>query len=138
MAEGTWVTQTEAFHEAISGPNPKKAFKPHEQYNCHICGVSYWPTSARQKYCGVCAPTKGFRARVRRYGVSATEYARLLAEQDGLCAICGVKPAVAVDHEHDSGRVRGLLCHHCNFKLAALESEDWLSRAQAYLSAYAS
>lgn len=50
-------------------------------------------------------------------GMTAEHYDRLLANQNGVCAICG-KPQngrhLAVDHDHETGIVRGLLCVHCN------------------------
>lgn len=40
--------------------------------------------------------------------------------QDGRCAICGKKRKLCVDHCHDTGRIRGLLCRHCNMALGLL------------------
>jgi hypothetical protein len=69
----------------------------------------------------------------RSYGLSIDDYNRLLAEQDGLCAIClqsevalnanGVPRSMSVDHNHNTGKVRGLLCHNCNRKLGWYERE---------------
>jgi hypothetical protein len=50
----------------------------------------------------------------RRYGVSADEVAEMVRQQGGTCAICRIKPAVHVDHDHATGRVRGILCFACN------------------------
>jgi hypothetical protein len=50
----------------------------------------------------------------RRYGVSADEVAEMVRRQGGTCAICRIKPAVHVDHDHVTGRVRGILCFACN------------------------
>lgn len=54
----------------------------------------------------------------RKFGITAEDYDRLLAEQDGRCAICRRKPnsriSLHVDHEHRTKRVRGLLCFRCN------------------------
>ena len=54
----------------------------------------------------------------RNYGIDVQEYDRMLSDQDGSCAICetditGVGEG-AVDHDHESGVVRGLLCRKCN------------------------
>jgi hypothetical protein len=49
-----------------------------------------------------------------RYGVSADEVAEMVRQQGGTCAICRIKPAVHVDHDHATGRVRGILCFACN------------------------
>ena len=76
----------------------------------------------------------------RTYGLSLEEYVALLDLQDGRCAICQAKPKsrrLSVDHDHDTGKVRGLLCTRCNHKLlgAAHDSAAMLRRAAAYLGA---
>lgn len=54
----------------------------------------------------------------RHYGLSPAGYQTLVAAQNGLCAVCGGGPngarRLVVDHDHASGRVRGLLCNLCN------------------------
>jgi hypothetical protein len=103
-------------------------------------------SSGRHPYCKPChnARGKGTIARlygtsrhyhlVRRYGISAADADRMLEEQNGLCAICTEKPAEHVDHCHDSGRVRGLLCFNCNGGLGQFgDRVDILSRAIDYL-----
>lgn len=76
---------------------------------------------------------------LNKYDLTPEEYADLLAGQGGACAICGAPPPphrrLAVDHCHDTGRVRGLLCGHCNRALGLLgESPDRVLRAHTYLS----
>lgn len=70
----------------------------------------------------------------RRYGITAAEYDRLLTEQGGRCVLCQREPdesRLHVDHDHETGRVRGLLCFHCNTTLGWLERVG-LSRVAAY------
>ena len=74
----------------------------------------------------------------RTFGISLTQYDSMLIAQNGRCAICldKVTPAKAlsVDHNHETGKVRQLLCHLCNVMLgSARESEDILMRAISYL-----
>ena len=79
---------------------------------------------------------------LKLYGISLEEYERMYQEQGGLCRICG-KPEtrkvngravpLCVDHEHRTGKVRGLLCYSCNIALGFLEKSDWVRRAYAYL-----
>lgn len=61
---------------------------------------------------------------LRIYGITLDEYQRLYAEQGGVCARCGggagSKLRLAVDHCHQTGRVRGLLCGPCNTYLGRL------------------
>jgi hypothetical protein len=49
-----------------------------------------------------------------RYGIDVDDFERMLARQGGLCAICKVVPGTFVDHCHQSGQVRGVLCFNCN------------------------
>lgn len=52
----------------------------------------------------------------RRYGLDPTDYQRMLDAQDGKCAICGRTwhTFLYVDHNHRTGKNRGLLCAYCN------------------------
>jgi hypothetical protein len=72
-----------------------------------------------------------------KYGITVAEYETMLAEQCGVCWICGGMPRarrLAVDHEHESQAVRGLLCHECNIGLGNFsDSEELLTRAIEYL-----
>lgn len=64
---------------------------------------------------------------VRRFGITLTEYEQFLAYQNGRCALCPAVPnlrALAVDHDHKSGAIRGLLCLRCNkYKVGNLSYE---------------
>lgn len=80
------------------------------------------------------------RHRLRsRYGLSETDYAHIVAEQSARCAVCGVTRNIddrlwCVDHDHDTGHVRGLLCTRCNAGIGALgDNIEGLRRALAYL-----
>ena len=68
------------------------------------------------------------------YGIQPERLAALRVEQGGRCAVCRVGPATHVDHEHNTGRVRGLLCHRCNTGIGMLgDSEAGLVAALGYL-----
>jgi hypothetical protein len=53
----------------------------------------------------------------RRYGIGEAEFDEMFVDQSGLCAACGKKRAEHVDHDHDTNKVRGLLCFTCNVAL---------------------
>lgn len=73
----------------------------------------------------------------RRYGITAADADAMLLEQEGLCAICGRAAAVHVDHDHSTGRVRGLLCFNCNGGLGQFKDRiDVLESAVDYLKAH--
>lgn len=75
--------------------------------------------------------------RLKRYGLTETDYIALLDAQGGRCAICsGASSArLAVDHDHDTGVVRGLLCGNCNRGIGYLrDSVEILRAAVAYLT----
>lgn len=52
--------------------------------------------------------------RNKKYGLSDESFEQMFKEQNGLCAICQIKPAILVDHCHTTNKVRGLLCNPCN------------------------
>jgi Recombination endonuclease VII len=77
----------------------------------------------------------------RTYGLQKGEYEQLLQEQGGGCAICGEEcPSgrrLAVDHDHTTGVVRGLLCIHCNQAIGKLaDCPDRMINALIYLIRY--
>ena len=90
-------------------------------------------------------------AHLGRFGVDLQWYEEKLAEQNGVCAICGRPPKrirLAVDHTHIHGhgnyrtaskeQVRGLLCMGCNTLLHSGMSPEWYDSAAVYLRKYTS
>lgn len=79
---------------------------------------------------------------LRNYGLTGESYAALLAAQVGVCAICRKPPEeggvrLAVDHCHESGLVRGLLCDGCNVSIGRLgDNSTGVQRAVSYLAAF--
>ncbi|HEX2193006.1 MAG TPA: endonuclease VII domain-containing protein [Acidimicrobiales bacterium] len=76
----------------------------------------------------------------RKFGITIAEYDAMLAAQGGVCAVCKRPPtpgiSLHVDHDHETGRIRGLLCFRCNNALGDLEDDPALLRAAArYLEA---
>lgn len=79
------------------------------------------------------------------FGITIDDYYKLLELQNGGCAICGNQQTrkgvkyLAVDHDHASGTIRGLLCDRCNRGLGFFkDSPELLNRASAYLQRYKS
>jgi len=69
-----------------------------------------------------------------KYGITLAQYEQMLEEQRGQCYICCSEEKLFVDHCHSTGRVRGLLCHHCNLILGhAFDNPSILRLAANYL-----
>ena len=77
--------------------------------------------------------------RTIRYGISPEEYGELLDEQLSCCACCGSsdpkrKAGFVIDHDHNTGSIRGLLCHNCNIGIGLLgDTMSGLQMAVDYL-----
>lgn len=98
----------------------------------------FYCTGSRCKPCA--KKSAQVRMRETTYGLTEKSHGNLEELQDGRCAICRkrqVSKALAVDHNHKTGDVRGLLCSRCNHDLlgAAHESVRILLAAAAYLAA---
>lgn len=73
------------------------------------------------------------------YGITMEEYEEMARDVDFSCEICGVRydksKRLCVDHDHETGEVRGLLCNSCNRGLGFLkDSSEILKKALAYLN----
>src|SRR5690242_4430850 len=80
----------------------------------------------------------------RKYGITVGMYHMMLIKQQGLCRICNGPPIgkirLSVDHDHKTGKVRGLLCDKCNQAIGAFNENtsimqqaiDYLNRATLY------
>lgn len=81
-----------------------------------------------------------FRHGLRKYGITPEEWREIYGKQEGRCAICADvleqgSRKTATDHDHDTGKVRGILCWRCNPLLGwARESVDVLEKAIDYLN----
>jgi hypothetical protein len=99
--------------------------------------IPLWYASGSR--CRACASKAAHRAAVAKtYGLEDGEFEAIWDAQGRRCPICLQIPRAkrpAVDHDHDSGAVRGLLCQRCNHELlgAAHDDVEILRRAVAYL-----
>ena len=81
-----------------------------------------------------------WRHMVAKYGLLKIDWVLLYHRQGGVCAICrdvDIAPGAGttVDHDHHTGKVRGLLCQRCNTLMVVVDDPDWLAAAQAYKAA---
>ncbi|MEU3980040.1 endonuclease VII domain-containing protein [Streptomyces sp. NPDC026672] len=111
---------------------------------CRACGEvkphSEWHRNATASdglstRCKACRAERGRQDHLKRqYGITVAERDAMIASQMGLCVICLQAPAVHVDHCHNTGRVRGVLCFNCNSAIGKLRDDpDVGRRAVAYL-----
>lgn len=71
---------------------------------------------------------------VKLYKITVEEHSKLLSNQNNACAICLKETKLAIDHDHGTGKVRGLLCPKCNGGLGMfLDNPDLLRKAINYL-----
>lgn len=96
----------------------------------------------------VSAPGAATRMR-SKYGLTIGKHAQMFSDQGGLCAICR-DPArssktsehgsgLVIDHDHETGEVRGLLCARCNAAIGLLDDNaGWMHGAATYVSTRAS
>ena len=108
-----------------------KGSKAGFQAYCKPCRKTYSATRHRA------APEVNRKASMRlRFGLLAHEYEDMLCTQDSNCAICKKRftKSPHVDHNHATGKVRGLLCGQCNRMLGlAYDSQETLVNALVYL-----
>lgn len=78
------------------------------------------------------------KSTLKKYGVDESWYERTLAAQGGHCRLCPATQSMGrrylfIDHSHNTGKVRGILCAMCNFHLHSMEKDGWSELAMAYL-----
>lgn len=94
--------------------------------------------TARKSYARRKVSERNYRIK-KTYGITQEDYDRMYAEQNGKCAICGQKSEknFHIDHDHDTGEVRGLLCNKCNKALGFVnDSPTILERMIRYINGH--
>lgn len=120
-------------------------FYKHSGNLCKKCACKRTIKYAKENKNKIYPKLKGYALK-RRYGISELEYLDLVQKQNNLCAICGcletsldkrlqLPKALAVDHCHQTGKIRGLLCSFCNTGLGQFkDNPDLLKKAIEYLN----
>ncbi|WTR53838.1 endonuclease VII domain-containing protein [Streptomyces sp. NBC_00122] len=132
---------------------PKRANLDGLQRHCRDCGAESHrkreeamgrqprPTAGESAVDGLATRCKSCRVvdgRIghlkRVYGITEAQHDEMIAAQGGLCCICLKAPAAHVDHCHETGRVRGVLCFNCNTAIGLLgDDPGTIQRAISYL-----
>ena len=159
-----WRDQQRAIVLAALGPVIPKTEKPCKR--CGIVkplADYYLQGGARSSYCKPCCTIRNAEKRILNPGIREKEQLRYktkrmgttpewfnekLASQNGVCAICkqpethpikrgsSTVRSLAIDHDHITGKVRGLLCFRCNTSVHLLDKfgAEWLRSAARYLN----
>lgn len=95
--------------------------KKYYHSNCILCniarGLNWYQSDKGKKY----LKTIQRKRLLKRYNLTEVAFNKMVENQNGVCAICNKPPKrlLCVDHNHNTGDIRGLLCHNCNIHL------DW-------------
>jgi ferric-dicitrate binding protein FerR (iron transport regulator) len=95
--------------------------------------------ASKLKHCEKIKVARKRRVLAKWYGITLEGFGSMLASQGGACACCGaLDPGRSgdfhVDHDHDTGEVRGLLCNRCNLGIGMLgDSLAGIEKAHRYL-----
>jgi hypothetical protein len=95
-------------------------------------GIHSWCRKCQTAYCRKWRkknPNSSRQANWKHQGIdiSVEQYEKMFADQRGCCAVCGIKikdHTLDVDHNHNTGEIRGLLCRECNIALGHLNVDD--------------
>lgn len=122
--------------------SPRKDGTYAYRHYCKECGIEarlhkYHNEGGKEKQ-----KERSFKHNMKRYGITPEIYKELHEQQGGKCAICESETVsraratynLFVDHCHTTGKIRGLLCHHCNAGLGYFkDNEKTLQKAIEYL-----
>lgn len=130
--------------------SPRKGRPLGVQSRCKPCRTAYNKTEAhrrsmeRARWKHRYGPEDAAKCRdwwmPRKYGITPETYDRMVAEQGGVCKICSSPPTdrykrLVIDHCHETGAIRGLLCNRCNLALGHLgDTREAVQKVLEYLS----
>ena len=141
MYSGSSIKKNEQNKDASK--YPQGYFKDKD---CRKCGNKFTPYTPAEHLCSDKCKEHAFADKylMRNYKIDLDTYKTLLNSQDSKCAICKTegflmkkshKVRLVVDHCHDTGVIRGLLCHNCNRALGLLQdSKVNIATALEYLN----
>lgn len=143
MYFGSVCSGIEAASVASKSCSKCGAYKPLTEYHasskakdgkaswCKACANSIYRANRKRNY----RPEDKRKWQIKtRYGMTIEQVNSMYAAQDGKCAVCKIKiEKFHIDHNHNTGAVRGLLCHRCNVRIGGWDDLGWLSSALRYM-----
>lgn len=134
------IKPRQEYHNTTRGRGTSPRRRPY----CRECQATYMVEYRKQKKRN--NPEEYFKQQrkenVARYGITTEDYQMMFNGQNGKCLICNSLPngtgkkngRLFIDHCHENGNIRGLLCHHCNAGLGAFKhNPELLLKAIEYL-----
>lgn len=134
-------------HVHICMKMKRKVKNRYYEKTCEYCHVLYVGRTHHQRWCKPeCykryrrTSTYRWQGRKTKYGITPEDYDRMLDDQNNVCKICqqpetkvrrGKKMNLSIDHDHVSGKIRGLLCSNCNRGLGMFKDNQVSLRAAA-------
>ena len=108
---------------------------------CTKCGATDWYYYKAVRQCRPCRRAwykpemRARQHRKDRYGLTPDAYEALQQKAAGYCLVCGRSEILYIDHSHETGKVRGLICHKCNVAAGMLsDSSTTALRLAKYLA----
>lgn len=117
-------------------PNYHKNWRDKNREHVRKYHREYRKKNGRREDPETAAQTRRRWALIKTYGITPEQYDAMLARQGGVCALCGRAPKtrrLAVEHDHHTGRVRGLSCHFCNRQIIGKNTLETAERLVEYL-----
>lgn len=118
---------------------PLKYARKH-QFCSSYCSHKHWRENNKEKirlHQIKRQPIRWHKDSLKKYGLNKKLYETIFSSQNNCCAICrisGSRPFMGVDHDHKTGKVRGILCRHCNLGISQLKENIFiLKKAIDYL-----
>lgn len=109
---------------------------------CKETGTKKWRSENREQVNATVRayakrPERMLKNRLKYYEITPEEYLEMIKLQDNKCKLCFKSPPTSrrplvVDHNHVTGKVRGLLCYGCNRLMVLIDNAELLKRALAY------
>lgn len=134
-ARRRWYANNPDYHNKWRKANPEKARRLTREWarrnrDKMLEHCRRWRAENRER----ARHTERVRNWKKKYGLTPEAAKALWESHAGQCAICDSKEHLCVDHDHKTGKIRGLLCRSCNLMLGNSRDQiEILRRAEAYL-----
>lgn len=107
---------------ALQHPEHKKCAKCKKEKMASEFIKHYHTSTGLGSYCLLCHAEINIAS---KYGMSPETLKKFKKDRNNQCEVCGSKKSIVVDHNHETGVVRGLLCNNCNAALGFVEEDTY-------------